>query len=63
MLENIKSKMNSREFQTSAGQVVIALTAIVVANVVAGKVAEVLNNGLEQLMDQIHGTIEIATAE
>lgn len=58
ILEGVKAKVSSREFQTGAGQVVIAVTAIVVANVTSQLVAKGLNAGLESMMDKIHGKIE-----
>ena len=63
MLEKIQSTLKSREFQTGAGQVAIAVTSIIVANVVSGLVAKGLNTGLTTLMDKVHGQIEIKPAE
>ena len=63
MLDKIKSTMSSREFQTGAGQVAIAVTSIIVANVVSGLVAKGLNTGLTSLMDKIHGVVETTPAE
>lgn len=62
MFEKIKNTLNSREFQTGAGQVAIAVTAIIVANVTSGLVAKGLNTGLESLMDKIHGKLEVVTS-
>jgi len=59
MLKQIKSTLSSREFQTGAGQVAIAVTAIIVANVVSTLVAKGLNTQLEILMEKVHGKIEI----
>lgn len=64
MFEKIKNTLSSREFQTGAGQVAIAVTSIVVANAVSHLVSKGLNTGLESLMDKIHGSIEeIAATE
>ena len=63
MLEIFKSTLSSREFQTGAGQVAIAVTSIIVANVVSGLVAKGLNTGLTSLMDKIHGVVETTPAE
>ena len=63
MFEKIQSTLKSREFQTGAGQVAIAVTSIIVANVVSGLVAKGLNTGLTTLMDKVHGQIEIKPAE
>jgi hypothetical protein len=57
MFDKIKSTVASREFQTGAGQVAIALTAIIVANVTSTLVAKGLNAGLESLMDKVHGKL------
>lgn len=58
MFDKFKSTVNSREFQTGAGQVAIAVVSILAANVVSGLVAKGLNTQLNNLMDKIHGTIE-----
>jgi hypothetical protein len=59
MLNQIKTTMSSREFQTGVGQVAIAVTSIVVSSVVSGLVNKGLNAGLEKLMDKVHGVAEV----
>ena len=61
MFDKIKSTVSSREFQTGAGQVAIAITAIIVANVTSQLVAKGLNTGLESLMDKVHGKLVVET--
>lgn len=61
MFDKIKDTMNSREFQTAAGQVGIAVVSILVSSVVSQVVNKGLNTGLEKLMDKIHGTETIAS--
>lgn len=56
MFNKIQDTLNSREFQTEAGRVVIAVTSIVVSSLVSQLVCKGLNTGLESLMDKIHGT-------
>lgn len=63
MLEKIQSTLKSREFQTGAGQIGIAVVSIVVSSVVSQMVNKGLNTGLESLMDKIHGKIETPAAE
>lgn len=63
MFEKVKSTLNSREFQTGAGQIGIAVVSIVVSTVVSKMVNQGLNTGLEALMDKIHGKIETPAAE
>lgn len=64
MLEKIKSTVQSREFQTVTGQVVIAVASIVAANVTSKLVQTGGMKGLTALMDKIHGKIEVTpTAE
>jgi CBS domain containing-hemolysin-like protein len=63
MFEKIKSTVSSREFQTGLGQIGIAVTSIVVSSVVSKLVSQTLNNGLEALMDRVHGTEETPAAE
>lgn len=58
MLDKIKSTLSSREFQTNAGQVVIAVTSIIVAQTVANLTAKGMVTGLNALMDKVHGKIE-----
>jgi len=63
MLQTIKDTVNSRKFQTTAGQIGIAVVTLVVTSVVSNAVSGTLNTGLEKLMDKIHGVIEeVATA-
>ena len=63
MFTRIKEVMGSRQFQTSVGQVGVAVVSIAVSSIVSQLVAKNLNNGLEALMDKIHGTIEEIAAE
>jgi len=60
MLNKIKTTVNSREFQTGVGQVVIMVGTVIVSSVVSKLISGGLNTGLELLMDKIHGKIEIA---
>lgn len=57
MFEKIKSTLTSREFQTGAGQIAIAVTTLVVTTVVSNMVNKGLNTGLEALMDKVHGKV------
>lgn len=59
MLQQVKDMLNSREFQTDAGQIAIAVTTILVTSVMSNLIAKGLNTGLESLMDKIHGTVEV----
>lgn len=61
MLENLKSTLKSREFQTGAGQIAIAVATLVITTAMNKVIAGGLNTGLEALMDKIHGTTEIPT--
>lgn len=61
MADKVKSTVSSREFQTGAGQIAIAITAIIVANVTSTLTAKALNTGLEKLMDKIHGQVIVNT--
>lgn len=63
MLNEIKTKVqttvNSREFQTVAGQI-----GIVVAGMLINRaLTHVANEGLMKLMDKIHGPLEGVTIE
>lgn len=63
MFKNIGDTIKSREFQNGAGQLVIAVTTLVVTSVVSNMVSKGMNTGLQAVLDKIHGTIEIAPTE
>lgn len=63
MLNNFKSTIGSRQFQNGVGQVVIAVTTLIVTSVVSTKVSQGMNTGLQAILDKIHGTITVTPTE
>lgn len=63
MFDKIKTTLSSREFQTGAGKLAIAVTSIIVAQTVANLTANGMMTGLNALMDKVHGKVVTPTTE
>ena len=55
MLNQIKKTLGSREFQTTALKLTGMVANVIVTSVVSNLVARGVENGVELLMDKIHG--------
>lgn len=62
MFTKIADTVKSRQFQNGAGQLVIAVTTLVVTSVVSNAVSKGMNTGLQAILDKVHGAIETPKA-